>query len=88
MGHTDYFFLGKIFRTHGIKGHLILYLDSREKINFKKVKSLFVETENQLKEFKLKEISVTAPNVRFSLDSIDTMTKAETLCRSMPLYQN
>lgn len=81
MGYENYFFLGKIFRTHGIKGHLILYLDSREQLNFKKIKSLFIESDKQLKEFKLKEITVTPPNVRFSLDEIDTMTKAEALLK-------
>jgi 16S rRNA processing protein RimM len=81
MGYPDYFFLGKIFRTHGIKGHLILYLESRENIIFKKVKTFFIAIEGELKEFKLKEIAVTPPNIRFALDEIDTMTKAETLLK-------
>ncbi len=83
MGYPDYFFLGKIFRTHGIKGHLILYLESREDVNFKKVKSFFIETDNTLKEIKLKEITVTPPTIRFAADSIDSMTKAETLLKKM-----
>ncbi len=81
MGFDGYFYFGKITRTHGIKGYLILYCADDFILNLKKVKSLFFLQNNQLKEYPVLELTVTPPTCRFSVAGIDTMTLAETLLK-------
>ncbi len=81
MGFDGYFYFGKITRTHGIKGHLILYCADDFNINLKKLKSLFLLQGSELKEFLLTEINFTPPTCRFSLREVTTMTMAETVLK-------
>lgn len=50
---SNYFLLGRVLKTHGIRGELTVYLDTNHPERYTKMKSLFLETEGQLKQFKV-----------------------------------
>ena len=49
----DYFQLGTIIRSHGIKGDLVIYLDADNPSSYKKLKSVFLKDGDELKEWKI-----------------------------------
>ena len=56
MSHPDYFLLGKILRPHGVKGDVVIYLDSDSLSRYKKMKLIYVEQEGTLKEFDISKV--------------------------------
>ncbi|SHI93473.1 16S rRNA processing protein RimM [Cruoricaptor ignavus] len=49
--HKDYYFLGKITRTHGLAGNVILKLDTDQPDFYEKLESFFVEINGLLVPF-------------------------------------
>ncbi|MBK7854618.1 MAG: hypothetical protein IPJ79_06620 [Bacteroidetes bacterium] len=77
MSPGDFFQLGKIVRTHGVKGHLIIHLDAQHPSHYKKSKEMFLMMSNVLQKFTVKEISITGDTARVLFNEIDSLTKAE-----------
>ena len=77
MSPGDFFQLGKITRTHGVKGHLVVHLDAQHPSHYKKSKEMFLMMNNVLQKFTVKEISITGNTARVLFNEIDSLTKAE-----------
>lgn len=77
MSPGDFFQLGKIVRTHGVKGHLVVHLDAQHPSHYKKSKEMFLMMNNVLQKFTVKEISITGNTARVLFNEIDSLTKAE-----------
>jgi 16S rRNA processing protein RimM len=88
VGFDGYFYYGKITRTHGIKGHLILYSTDDFLLNKKKIVSFFIRKHDQLVEYPIAEISFTPPTNRFALLNVNTMTDAETFLKNEVFLPN
>ncbi len=58
MQINDCFFLGTIVKKHGLKGHIVLKLDTDEPQTYYKMESFWVEMHPNLIPFFIKEISV------------------------------
>ncbi len=56
MSHPEYFLLGKILRPHGVKGDVVVYLDSDSLSRYKKMKLIYVDVEGSLKEFDVSKV--------------------------------
>ena len=64
----DYFYLGKITKKFGIKGELVVYLDSDEPEKYHSIKSVFFDLQGEPIPFFVDEIKVKNKNqliVRF-----------------------
>jgi len=78
MSHPDYFLLGKILRPHGVKGDVVIYIDSDSLSRYKKMKLIYVDVEGSLKEFdvskviSIKELEHTAVIHLVGIDDINT----------------
>ncbi len=70
MDLKDYFQLGTIVRSHGVRGDLVLYLDVDEPNSYKSMKSLFLEDSNGLKEYNITAIRINANLATVHLNGI------------------
>lgn len=77
MRPDDFFLLGKIIRTHGVKGHVVVFLDADHPEHYKKIKNLFLKINSELKEFAVIEIFISGNTARVLLNDINDMTAAE-----------
>ena len=79
MTHPEHYFLGTIHRTHGVKGDVIISLDTDSPARYKSLKSIYVEVAGTLKEYDLKKISIKEKekSATIHLAGIEDMTTAE-----------
>lgn len=77
MRPDDFFLLGKIVRTHGVKGHLVILMDADHPAHYKNVKAFFLNINSELREFPVIEISITGNVARVLLAGVNDMTLAE-----------
>lgn len=75
--YPDYYELGSIIRTHGIKGDVVIYLDTDEPGRYKKMKNAWLEINGTLKEYKVSKSSVADKTAIIHLDGIDDINVAE-----------
>lgn len=73
----DCFYLGKVIRTHGIKGDVMIYLDVDDPERYKKMKSFYVEKDDELSAFNANLISIRDNVAKVHIKGVDDMTKAE-----------
>ncbi|MDQ3190952.1 MAG: ribosome maturation factor RimM [Bacteroidota bacterium] len=86
MNKKDCFYLGHTVKLHGYKGELSIKLDVDNPAEYKELESVFIEIDEQLIPFFVKNINVKDKGfavVRF--DSVDTLEQAERLL-SKELY--
>lgn len=60
MDLSNYFQLGKIIRSHGVKGDLVIFLDVDDPSAYKKLKSVFYKEADELKELQITSIRINA----------------------------
>lgn len=81
MASEDYFRIGTILKTKGLKGELNIYLDFEgvEKIRFN---SLFIEIAGKLVPYFVSSIKYLQKNAGYlNLEDVDTIEKASALVR-------
>ncbi|MEO5572757.1 MAG: ribosome maturation factor RimM [Bacteroidia bacterium] len=77
MKKEDCFYLGKIIRTHGVKGDVMIFLDVDDPVRYKKIKSILLDVDEQLTSFTISEVSIRDNIAKVHLEGVDDMTKAE-----------
>ncbi len=82
MNKNDFFILGYISKTVGIKGEVIFTLDVDEPKKYQKLESVFVEINNSLVPFFLKSSQVRNNTIIAAIDGIDNPQKASELIGS------
>ncbi len=88
MKKEEAYLLGKIIRTHGVKGDVMIFLDADDPGHYKKLKNLFIERDEELMPFNVSRVSIQDNIARLHLEGIEDMTAAEGLLKSnvyMPL---
>ena len=82
MNKQDCFFLGTIVSKFSDKGEILLKLDSDE-IQFKKLKTIFLEIEGALVPFEIKNVMLHKSSLlRIKLENIDSEKKANTIVKT------
>ena len=82
MNKQDYFYLGTIVSKFSFKGELLIKIDSDE-IDFKKIKTFFLETEGTLVPFSIQNVRFHKSSLlRVKLDIVDNEDKANQLLKS------
>lgn len=76
--YPDYFQLGFIVRTHGVKGDLVAALETDSPARYKKLKVVYVEVDGVLKEYSVTRITVKEKerSATLHLMGIEDMTTA------------
>ena len=82
MTKEDCFYFGYIARKVGIKGELGFVLDVDNPLNYQKLESVFVERNNNLIPFFVKNIRIYNNTATVSFEDITTSEKAEELIKS------
>ena len=78
MNKQDYFYLGTIVSKFSFKGELLIKIDSDE-IDFKKIKTIFLETEGTLVPFSIQNVRFHKSSLlRIKLDIVDNEDKLPT----------
>ncbi len=77
--HPDYFQLGSIVRTHGVKGDFVVAMDTDSPGRYKSLKVVYVEVDEVLKEYNVTKISIREKEKAaiLHLEGIENMTTAE-----------
>ncbi|RZP06672.1 MAG: 16S rRNA processing protein RimM [Flavobacteriales bacterium] len=82
MNKQDCYYLGTIVSKFSFKGELLLKLDSDE-IDYKKIRTIFIETEGSLVPFEIKKVLLHKSSLlRLKVENIDNEEKAIKILRS------
>jgi len=62
MSKDDFFYLGKILKTNGSKGHFLVFLDVDNPARYKKLETIFIGIDNDRIPFTVEEIELRQRN--------------------------
>lgn len=81
--YDGYYELGYVLRTHGVKGDVIILLDTDAPDRYRKLKSVFLEQHGSLEEFEVSTVVIQPDekSARLHLKGIEDMTPAEALLK-------
>ncbi len=79
MSSDDYFELGNVVKTHGLKGELMLLLDVDQPEYYKKLESIFLEINGKLVPFFIQQIHLQGSQARLTIEDIDSQDAAKEL---------
>ncbi|XOV92926.1 MAG: ribosome maturation factor RimM [Bacteroidota bacterium] len=79
MSFDNYFELGNVGKTHGLKGELILLLDVDQPEYYKKLESIFLEINGKLVPFFIHQYQLQGNQARITLEDIDSQNAAKDL---------
>lgn len=89
MSYPEHYHLGKLVKTHGVKGDLILVMDTDTPERYRKMKTLFIEDKGSLVEYTVSTVVIQPDDAaRIHLTGVDDMTAAERFLKKqvyMPL---
>jgi 16S rRNA processing protein RimM len=75
----EYLQIGKIVNTHGVKGEVRLIPLTDDPHRFDDLKYVYLEIENNMVKYTIKEVKYTKGSVILKLSGIETMEAAESL---------
>lgn len=76
MKKEECYELGKVLRTHGLKGEISVILDVDEPSNYLQLSIIFIEIGTQLVPFTIKKIRNNLPYLTLQLEDITTIDQA------------
>ena len=79
--YPGHYHLGFIMKTHGVKGDVVIALDSDDPARYKKIKKLWIENGNELQEYKVTKSSVVSTSAIVHLEGTESMNDAELLLK-------
>lgn len=77
MQKSDCFALGKITKTHALKGETILYLDVDKPEYYNKLEAIFLDIKGQLVPYIIEELQMKGKKSILKLEDINTIEEAE-----------
>lgn len=90
MNQEDYYRLGVVVRTHGIKGNLIALVDADNPVRYKKLKAVFLKKGSLFISVNVESVSVKGNTLNLHLENINTIDEAENYIKTelfLPLSQ-
>jgi len=82
MAKQEYFELGTLSKTHGIKGDFHLYLDVDDPYEYEGLKSIFIQIGNDLVPYFVEDIQVRSNLNLISIEGINDIDSAKELVGS------
>lgn len=79
MTKENCFELGKITKTHGVRGELILWLDVDFPEDYEDLESIFLEVRGELVPFFMESFRLSGNRAIVQFEDIDTFEKAEAM---------
>lgn len=79
MTKEDCYFLGKITKTHGLKGEVIFWLDVDHPEYYEELESVLVEVKGELIPYFLEELQIRGKKSIAKLEDIETIEEVEYL---------
>ncbi len=73
----EYFEIGQIVNTSGLKGVIKVKPFTDDITKFNKLKNIYISVKKDLKEFKIEEVRINKNMVFLKLEGIDTIEEAE-----------
>jgi 16S rRNA processing protein RimM len=78
MDRDDFFYLGKILKTYGSKGHLLIFLDVDDPARYKKIEIVFIGIENDRIPFCIEELELKQKSTaRLRFEDVNNAEDAE-----------
>jgi 16S rRNA processing protein RimM len=77
MDKNQCFSLGKITKSHGLKGEVIIYLDVDDPEKYAKLDALFLDIKGQLIPFIIEQIQIRGKKSILKIEDINTIEQAE-----------
>jgi 16S rRNA processing protein RimM len=62
MDKDDFFYLGKVLKTYGSKGHLLIFLDVDDPVRYENIKTVFIGIENDRIPYGIEELELRQKN--------------------------
>lgn len=76
MEKENFFQLGTIVKTHGIKGEVVCLLDVDKPARYSNLKTVFVEKDGRLSEIVIKNISLSGNQARILFEGVNSIDEA------------
>lgn len=86
----NYFLIGRITRTHGVRGNMVVILDVDDPIRYKKTKTVHILMNGLFVSYELSSLTVNGKNAIIHIMGIDTVEDAEPFLKSevyLPLLE-
>lgn len=77
MQKSECFALGKITKTHALKGEVIIYLDVDFPEDYEDLEAIFLEMRGQLVPYIIEELQIKGKKSIIKFEDIDTIEEAE-----------
>jgi len=78
MDKDDFFYLGKILKTYGSKGHLLIFLDVDDPVRYTKLETVFIGIESDRIPFGIEELELKQKNsAKIRFEDVDNAEDAE-----------
>ncbi|MBK9290340.1 MAG: 16S rRNA processing protein RimM [Bacteroidetes bacterium] len=79
MNKDDFFYFGKIIKTHGIRGELSIRIDTDQPALYARQKVIFIDIAGRLVPYFIRQMSIHNDKAYLQLEDIDSVEKALTL---------
>jgi len=79
MSKDDYYKVGFIVKSHGLKGEVTVSLDADSPVDWENLKSIFIEKKSQLIPYFVEEISIRNDKAFVKLEDVNTPEQAALL---------
>lgn len=82
MKKEDCYKLGKLIKTHALKGEVSIFLDVDNPQYYKKIKSIFLDINGRLEEFGVERLHLHKKKNVIKLKGIDSIEQAEEILKT------
>ena len=79
MNSEAYFQIGNIFKAHGLKGDVSVFLNSEAPLNFDAIEVIFFQQNNQMVPYFIEALSIKADKAYVKFEDVDNKEAAEAL---------
>lgn len=79
MNVDNYYQLGNVLKTHGLKGEVFIHLDVDRPANYKHLESVFIRQSGKMIPFFISSLRLQGDKARIKFDDIDNQLSAKTL---------
>lgn len=79
MGFDEYYQLGNVVKTHGLRGEVVFFLDVDTPEEYQKLESVFIDINGKLVPFFIESLHLQGDRAIVALEEIESLEDAEQL---------
>jgi len=81
MSNEDFYRLGTVIKTHGVRGNIVVFIDADNPERYKKLKAVFLQEDGLFRSIPVTTVSVNDNKLILHPEGVNDMDTAETYLR-------